>query len=216
MGLSEQMTVARRCHLSFCEEREMSDLELQKFFGFDDGDLLANRMGRFSAKQEQRLQEMEKSASKTFRSIGIGLILLNLLIVGGMVLSAAGSGFSFSSASQKEIMEFAIAAAIPTLIIGFFVWLMFWLASSRVDYSFQSVEGEVNFVKVEKRESYKTASGSTSHRPVQKYELRVGRVKFEDVNEELLNLIKEGDIYAFYYTKETKKIMSCEFIRKGK
>lgn len=194
----------------------MSGVELQKFFGFDESDIFANRMGRFSTRQEQSLKEMEKSASKSFRNIGIGLILINILVIGEMVLSAAGSGFSFSSASQKEILEFVIAAAIPTLIIGFFVWLMFWLASSKVDYSFQSVEGEVNFVKVEKRESYKTASGSTSHRTVQKYELRVGRVKFEDVNEELLNLIKEGDIYAFYYTKETKKIMSCEFIRKGK
>jgi len=193
----------------------MSDIELQKFFGFDESDLFANRMGRFSARQEKRLQEIEKTASKTFRNIGIGLILLDLLIIGGMFLSATQSGFLFSSAPRKEVLEFVIAAAIPTFIIGFFVWLMFWIASSTVDYSFQSVEGEVNFVKVERRESYKTASGSTSHRTVQKYELRVGRVKFEDVNEDLLNLIKEGDIYAFYYTKETKKIMSCEFIRKG-
>lgn len=194
----------------------MSDIELQKFFGFDDSDLFANRMGRFSARQEQFLQGVEKNTTKTFRSIGVGLILLDLLIVGGMFLNAARVGFSFSFAPRKEILEFVIAAAIPTVIIGFFVWLMFWIASSKVDYSFQSVEGEINFVKVERRESYKTASGSTSQRPVQKYELRVGRVKFEDVDEDLLNLIKEGDIYAFYYTKETKKIMSCEFIRKGK
>lgn len=194
----------------------MPDIEFQKFFGFDENDLFANRMGRFSARQVQFLQEIEKNTTKTFRAIGIGLILLDLLIIGGMFLSAAQSGFAFSSASRKEVLEFVIAAAIPTVIIGFFVWLMFWIASSKVDYSFQSVEGEVNFVRVEKRESYKTASGSTSQRAVQKYELRVGRVKFEDVDEDLLNLIKEGDIYAFYYVKETKKILSCEFIRKGK
>jgi hypothetical protein len=195
----------------------MSDRELRQFFNFDDSDLLANRMGRFSAKQEMRLQEIEKNATKTFRNIGIGLILLNLLIVGGMLLSASASGFSFSSAPRKEVLEFIIAAVIPTIIIGLFVWLMFWLASSKkVDYSFQSVEGEVNFVKVERRQSYKTAGGSTSQRTVQKYELRVGKVKFEDVDEELLNLIKEGDIYAFYYVKDTKQILSCEFVRQGK
>jgi hypothetical protein len=194
----------------------MSDRELQQFFKFDESDLHANRMGRFSAKQEKRIQEIDKSTSKTFRNIGIGLILLNLLIVTGMILNAMGSGFSFSTASRQDIVQLIVAAAIPTVIIGFFVWVMFWLASSKLDYSFQTVEGDVNFVKVERRESYKTASGSTSYRTVQKYELRVGRVKFEDVNEELLNLIKEGDVYAFYYTKDTKDILSCEFIRKGK
>jgi hypothetical protein len=194
----------------------MSDMELQKFFGFDDSDLLANRMGRFSAKQERRIQEMDKSASKIFRNIGIGLILLNLLIIVGMILNAMGSGFSFSAASREDIVQLIVAATLPTLIIGFFVWVMFWLASSKLDYSFQTVEGEVNFVKVERQESYKTASGSTSHRTVQKYELRVDKVKFQDVNEELLNLIREGDIYAFYYTKDSKEILSCEFISRGK
>lgn len=194
----------------------MSDMELQKFFGFDDSDLLANRMGRFSSKQEKRIHEMDKSASKIFRNIGIGLILLNLLIIVGMLLNAMGSGFSFSTASREAIVQLIVAATLPTLIIGLFVWVMFWLASSKLDYSFQTVEGEVNFVKVERQESYKTASGSTSHRTVQKYELRVGRVKFQDVNEELLNLIKEGDVYAFYYAKDTKQILSCEFIRMGK
>jgi hypothetical protein len=104
---------------------------------------------------------------------------------------------------------------VPTIIIGFFVWIMFWLASSKLDHSLQNVEGNVRLVKVEKTQSYKTASGSTSQRKVQQYELRVGRVKFEDVNEELLNILREGDIYIFYYTKDAKDILSCEFIRKG-
>lgn len=194
----------------------MSDRELQQFFKFDESDLLANRMGRFSARQEKRIQEMDKSSSKTFRNFGFGLIFINILVVAGMILSAMDSGFSFSTASRADIVQLIIAAVIPTVIIGFFVWVMFWLASAKLDYSFQTVEGEVNFVKVESRESYKTASGSTSHRTVQKYELRVGKVKFQDVNEELLNLIREGDSYAFYYTKDTKEILSCELIAKGK
>jgi hypothetical protein len=194
----------------------MSDRELQQFFKFDESDLFANRMGRFSAKQEKRIQEMDKSSSKTFRNFGFGLIFINILVVGGMILSAVDSGFSFSAASQDDIVQLIVAVTIPTVIIGFFVWASFWLASAKLDYSFQTVEGEVNFVKVESRESYKTASGSTSYRTVQKYELRVDKVKFQDVNEELLNLISEGDIYAFYYAKDSKEILSCEFIAKGK
>jgi hypothetical protein len=193
----------------------MSDHELRQFFNFDDSDLLANRMGRFSAKQEKRIQEIDKSSSKTFRNIGIGLILLNILIIAGFILNVTGSGFSFSTASRDDMIGMAAMMVVPTVIIGFFVWIMFWLASSKLDHSLQNVEGNVRLVKVEKTQSYKTASGSASQRKVQQYELRVGRVKFEDVNEELLNILREGDIYIFYYTKDAKDILSCEFIRKG-
>jgi hypothetical protein len=51
---------------------------------------------------------------------------------------------------------------------------------------------------------------------VQQYELRVGKIAFENVDEELLNIIEEGDTYSFYYTKQVKQILSCEFISKGK
>jgi hypothetical protein len=193
----------------------MTDIQLRRFFDFDESDLDANRAGRLSIKQEKRTQEFEKDTSKTFRNIGIGLILLNILIVAGFILNVTGNGFSFSTASRDDIIGMAAMMVVPTVIIGLFVWVMFWLAASKLDHSLQKAEGEVNFVKVEKRESYKTASGSTSQRTVQQYELRVGRVKFEDVNEELLNILREGDIYIFYYTKDAKDILSCEFIRKG-
>jgi hypothetical protein len=194
----------------------MTDIQLRRFFDFDEADLAANRMGALSQKQKKRIQETEKDTSKTFRTIGFGLILLNLCIIAGFVLNVTGEGFSLTTATRDDIIGMAAMMVVPTVIIGFFVWVMFWLAASKLDHSLQKAEGEVNFVKVEKRESYKTASGSTSQRTVQQYELRVGRVKFEDVNEELLNIIKEGDFYTFYYTRDAKEILSCEYITKGK
>lgn len=194
----------------------MTDTQLRRFFDFDDTDLASNRMGVLSQKQKKRIQETEKSTSKTFRTIGFGLILLNLCIIAGFILSVTGEGFSFATARRDDIIGMTAMMVVPTVIIGFFVWVMFWLAASKSDYSLQKAEGEVNFVKVEKSQSYKTASGSTSQRTVQQYELRVGRFKFEDVNEELLNIIKEGDVYTFYYTKDAKDILSCEFVAKGK
>lgn len=194
----------------------MSDTELRKFFDFDQSDLIANQNGKLSAKQDKRIKETEKSTSSIFRYIGLGLIFLNLCIVGAIVSAIMAEGFSFSTASTDDMLGLIFAIVFPTLIIGIFVWLMFWIASSKTDYSLQKVEGKVNFVKVEKQQSYKTASGSTSHRTVQQYELRVGKFKFEDVDEELLNVIEEGDVYVFYYTKDTKDILSCEFISKGK
>jgi hypothetical protein len=192
----------------------MSDAELRKFFDFDDSDLSANEMGKLSVKQEKRIQETEKSTSRTFRYIGIGLIFLNLCIVGGIVSGIISDGFSFSTASAEDIFGLVFAIVFPTLIIGIFVWIMFWIASSKTDYSLQKVEGEVNFVKVEKQVSTGSSTGPR-YRTEQQYELRVGKVKFEDVDEELLNIIKEGDIYLFYYTKDNKEILSCEFIKKG-
>lgn len=193
----------------------MSDTELRKFFEFDQSDLIANQNGKLSVKQEKRIKETDKSTSSIFRGIGFGLIFINICIVAGFVYSFVQDGFSFSTASTGDLIGLVFAIAFPTLIIGIFVWLMFWLASSKTDHSLQKVEGKVNFVKVEKQESYKTGS-STSYRTVQEYELRVGKVAFEDVDEELLNIIEEGDTYIFYYTKDNKDILSCEFISKGK
>lgn len=209
------MTSALRSSSVTLSGETMTDNQLRRFFDFDEADLASNRMGRLSVKQEKRLKEIDSSTSKTFRTIGIGLILLNILIIGGFILNVMGEGFSFATATRDDLIGMVAMMVVPTVIIGLFVWVMFWLAASKLDHSLQKAEGEVNFVKVEKKESYKTASGSTSQRTVQQYELRVGRFKFEDVNEELLNIIKDGDTYAFYYTKDTKEILSCEFMRKG-
>lgn len=194
----------------------MPDAELRKFFEFDDSDLTANELGKLSVKQETRIKEIDKSTSKVFRGIGFVLIFINISVVAGFVYSFMQDGFSFSTASVGDIIGLLVAIAFPTLIIGIFVWMMFWIAQSKTDHSLQSVEGEVNFVKVEKRESYKSAGGSTSYRTVQQYELRVGKDKFEDVDEELLNIIREGDTYIFYYTKDNKQILSCRLVSKGK
>lgn len=192
----------------------MSDTELMKFFDFDQSDLIANQHGRLSANQENRIKETDQSTSKIFRGIGIALILLNLCIVVIFSFIAIEDGLSFDATSGSDIFGFILALAFPTLIIGVFVWMMFWLASSKTDHSLQKVEGEVNFVKVEKRKPHKTGN-SMSYRTVQEYEMRVGKVKFEDVNEELLNIIEEGNSYIFYYTKDNKDILSCEFVSKG-
>jgi hypothetical protein len=194
----------------------MTDIQLRQFFNFDESDLAANRMGRLSHKQEKRLKEEDKSTSKIFRNIGVGLIFLNIGIIAIFILNVTGEGFTFAAASRDDIIGLAAAMTVPTVILGAFAWVMFWLSSTKTDHSLQSVEGEVKFVKVEKRESYRTAGGSTSQRTVQQYELRVGKVKFTDVNGELLNIIREGDTYVFYYTRDTKDILSCEFISKGK
>jgi hypothetical protein len=125
-------------------------------------------------------------------------------------------GFSFSTASQNDIVGMVTGIGIPGLLLGFFAWGSFKIAASEVDNSVQQVRGKVKFVKVEKLFSEKRPNGSMLYRTIEEYELHVGKVNFENVNQETLNIIEVGNIYAFYYTKDSKDILSAELIAKGK
>lgn len=192
----------------------MTDLELRKFFEFDEGDLTANRAKRLSPKQQEKINESEKGASQIFFWSGIVFLLIALGISVGVLLSAFDAGFTIKS--MADLIDPAIGLAVTWGVLGFFAVGAFRLSKSKFDSSVQSVEGKVKFVKVEKEEWTQSTDGIRSSRTVEEYELRVGRVAFEDVDEELLNLIEEGDIYVFYFTKDTKDILSCEFVSKGK
>lgn len=192
----------------------MTDLELQKFFEFNEGDLFANRAGRLSPKQQEKINETEKGASQIFFWAGVVFILIALVATYGIVKPAFEYGFAVGGLT--DLIGTAIGLAIAWGILGFLAVGSFRLSRSKFDSSVLHVEGKVNFVKVEKEEWTESTDGIRSSKTVEEYELRVERVAFEDVDEELLNIIEEGDTYAFYYTKETKDILSCEFISKGK
>lgn len=194
----------------------MSDLELQKLFDFDQGDLAANRACMLSPRQEKRIKEAERLGSGLFVGTGIVLILIAIGNAYSMISSAMKQGFSFSTASQNDIIDIVIGLGIPGLLLGFFAWGSFKIAASKVDHSVQQVRGKVNFVKVEKLFSEKRPNGSMTYRAIEEYELHVGKVKFENVNQEILSIIEAGDIYAFYYTKDSRDILSAELIAKGK
>lgn len=186
----------------------MTERELQNFFKFTDADLNANRAKRLTKEQETRLLEAERGANQFFRWLGFGLLLL-----------ATGLSLLLLNEARKmnweDLAGIVPALSIIWLICGLFAFGSFKISASKNDNSVQIVEGKVNFVKVEKQVTNASNSGPR-HRTVQQYELRVGKVAFENVNEELLNLIEDGDTYAFYYTKDTKEILSCEFISKEK
>lgn len=192
----------------------MTDLELQKFFEFNESDLFANRAGRLSPKQQEKINETEKGASQIFFWAGVVFILMALGATYGIVKPAFQHVFAVDGLT--DLIGPAVGLAIAWGILGFLAIGSFRLSRSKFDSSVQHVEGKVNFVKVEKEEWTESTDGIRSSKTVEEYELRVGRVAFEDVDEELLNIIEEGDTYTFYYTKETKDILSCEFINKGK
>lgn len=191
----------------------MSDLELQKLLGFNEGDLAANRLGRMSARQSKELEESSRSIKKYGALIGTALVLLAL----GMSAFIYYQEVRAASASNRTMDYMHVLPGVITvvLVLGVFAAISFAIAFVKVNTTLGKAEGKVNFVKVEKRESYKTASGSTSYRDAQQYELRVGNVNFNNVPEEYLNVIEEGDTYAVYYLQEAKHILSAEILSKG-
>lgn len=191
----------------------MSDIALRKFFGFDESDLTSNRHGRLSKKQEQTIRSAESGANRVFVFAGVVFISLAFGSTFGILKAARDAGVTFTSVS--DLIGPLIGLALIWGLLGFLAIGSFQLAKSKLDSSVQKVEGEVHFVKVEKQVA-NSAPNAQKYRTVQQYELRVDRIAFHDVNEELLNIISDGDTYAFYYTKDTKKILSCEFIAKGK
>jgi hypothetical protein len=194
----------------------MSDIELQNFFDFNEDDLTANRECMLSLRQKKRIKEAERLGTRLFVGTGIVLILIAVGNAYGVILSAMKQGLSISTASQNDIVGVAIVIGIPGLLLGSLAWGSFKIAASKVNHSVQQVRGKVNFIKVEKTFSEKRPNGSMLYRTAKVYELRVGKVSFDNVNQKITGLIEAGDIYAFYYTKDTKDILSAEWIAKGK
>ncbi|HRJ76560.1 MAG TPA: hypothetical protein PLX90_11205, partial [Anaerolineales bacterium] len=83
---------------------------------------------------------------------------------------------------------------------------------NKVDYSVQKVEGEVQFVKVEKQTG-SVNDPSYKRQTVSSYEMHVGGESFSNANPALIEIM-QGDIYAVYYPKDTKQILSVELISK--
>jgi hypothetical protein len=194
----------------------MSDIELQRLLDFDEDDLVANRECRLSPKQEKRIKETELLNGRIFKGAGIILILITLVNAYSVILTAIKQGFSLSTISQSDIAAMVIAIGIPGLFLSFVAWGAFKIAAYRADHSVQPVRGKVRFVKVGKIISEKRPNGSLSYQMIEEYGLRVGNVNFENVNQNIMTFIEPGDIYAFYYIRDSRDILSVELLAKGK
>ena len=194
----------------------MSDLELQTLLGFNEEDLIANRDCRLSARQQEQINRSEWLRKRLFAGTGLVLVLIAAGNAYGVISSAAKQGFSFSVPSQNQLASLMLGLGISTLLFGFLAWSAFTFSAHTVDHSVQRVSGRVNFIKMEKAFSEKRPNGSIFYQTLEVYELRVGKVNFEDINQRIVDVIEAGETYAFYYAKDTKNILSAERIAKGK
>jgi hypothetical protein len=176
----------------------MSDVELQNILGFDHEDLAANRRGHLSPKQAKRIKNTQRLHSVLFAGAGI----VAVLVITSLFSTFATPSNRFGNTTAK--------IGLPAVGLGFIAWGSFKISAQKADQTVQCVRGRVRFIKVEKVIPEKKPNGLWLYRSISDYELRVGNRAFENVNQKIFSALKEQDIYTFYYTKESKDILSAE------
>ena len=179
----------------------MEDEKLKSYFKFDEGDLQANRHGQFTEQQKARLASDEKSANGCTRVMSSGMILIGLIGLAGAVgawLAAAQNDWAF-----KIIFGILFGLVWP-LIWGGLGVKMLAFSFAKTEFTVARAQGRVNIVREEKY-------NSSTHTRHEDHELHLGGVTF-DVDEDLADVIMQGDEYIFYYVPGNKAILSAEFV----
>lgn len=203
----------------------MATVELMNVIGFDDSDLASNRLGQLTQKQKEHLGEKAKN-HKSFNTI-IGVIIAIIfgssLLMGLFVPMFAALGGSFLE--YGKITTETILISLPFICMGLFFIIVFGgilivvlrvvfeRANRKVDTVVRRAEGTVNFVWVERQERNTSKTGPI-YKTVRVLEMRLGGETFT-VNQELPNVINQGEEWIFYYTNHPFKFLSAEPISKG-
>jgi len=188
----------------------MSDMKLREFLKFDESDLLANRNGKLSENQKKMLAERRKSEVMRW----IIVLVVYLASLAGTLFLVSKTTPLLADLSVATIFKTLPGPAIVVLIL--LIFLLYKIFRG-YDDTLKSMQGEVEFVRVERQEKDYARSDSSHdiYKTVQAYEMHVADIIYGDVNETFTGLIKQGDIHKFYYTKDGG-ILSCESISKGK
>ncbi len=197
--------------------------KIMEVLGFDDADLGSNRLGQLTQKQKVVLTEKAKS-HKSFNTI-IGVIIA--VFFGGTLLTGLSAPIlatvGGSLLQSGKVTTEALLTLIPIICAGLFFLVIFGVvlivvlrvvferANRKVDTTVRRVEGVVNFIWVERRERNTRKTGPT-YKTVRVLEMRIGGETF-NVNNELPNVINQGEEWIFYYTKHPFKFLSAERVK---
>ncbi len=190
-------------------EEIMIDQSLMNYFKFDDTDLQANRDGRFSEKQKNRLSKSQQDWKKGNLNWGLVLVALGVGIPAAILILS----WVFSSAGDAQPhldLGSIITAGVFFVLFGG-LGLLLLLAGLHT-------EPDVSGDRVEKIEGPISLNAFA----VNNSELHVGRKTFEidetgmEPDDRLANLVIQGKAYAFYYDESDDRILSAELISKAK
>lgn len=181
----------------------MIDQSLMNYFKFDQADLNANRNGQFTEKQRARIIQEDKSSRKWSLIGGLGLML-----IAAIGLAAAIAGWIGDSDWGFRI-GFGIGfGCVWPLIWGGIGWFLIRNSFSKHDFKLAKVQGRVNIVR---RESYSSQSHTTSVY----HELHIGGHEF-NVNEDMADVLMQGEEYILYYIADSDEILSAESVSGSK
>ena len=181
----------------------MVDQQLMDYFKFDQADLNANEHGEFTDKQRARIFKEDKSSRKWSRIGGIVLLFIG-------AIGFAGAVFGWISDPD---WGFRIGFGLGFGVIWPLIWggIGFFLIKnsfSKHEYKLARVQGQVNIVR---RESYSSEHHTTSVY----HELHIGGQEFS-VEEDLADVMMQGDEYILYYIADSSEILSAELVEKAK
>jgi len=171
--------------------------QIKGYFAFDESDLMANKLGKLSEKQSKRIKDVDQFADRFVLWLFLVFLAVTLFL-------------GYRAIVEKTSVGLWVATGILLLIT---LWVMRGVFT-KVDSTIVMAEGTVEFVKVVSQTGSMT-DPSYKRSNVSSYEMRVGGDAFSNANPALIEYM-QGDVYAVYYTKATRQILSVEFVSKGK
>jgi hypothetical protein len=174
----------------------MPDASLMSFFKFNEADLSANKAGRFSAAQQERLKHQDKW--KRGGSLGGGVVAL-IVALASLIFAIIFLVNNHDPESGPE-MGIAFGIVVP-LVFGFFGVRNLWKAFGPREMRVANVQGPASIAIRKWRDEQGV---EFSHA-----ELRIGGRKFLQTTG-LPNAMSNGKEYRVYYVRDTDTILSAE------
>jgi hypothetical protein len=186
----------------------MDNQKLKELFHFDDSDLLSNRNGQFSAKQNDRLFGRHNSAVRQKHIASAILIPLSILMLVWMVYLIYKDIVGANGSDIGAIILLGLFGVL-FLLAGCYIFRISFIGPR---YLLKKTEGSINIV----RQSQLTNNGTSV-----RYELHVAKEIFNlHLDSTLSDIMMPGDNYAIYYSQgvenELREILSVELISKAK
>ncbi len=168
---------------------------LRETYHFSTSDLLANRQGRLSARQQARQQAIASGIKLSASSFGVVL----LGTIGLFVLFSFGSGTTTSLNDPDFLIPIAMVGVIFTVILIASYFSLRKQIAATLSKTIQVAEGEIQHGQM--------------HPNSARFEIKVGGHTIRLLTPFQLEAFKVGSAYRIYYLKgSTPTILSAEVV----
>jgi hypothetical protein len=159
---------------------------------FNDDDLQANRAGRLTVRQRNRVYVQRRMVIITLTLITAFIGVISAIVILAVLLGAVKSEVAILLALGGEVITAGLAYLVWSLRQNYKTYL----GEGYVAH----IKGPVTMYQLRERQDDKTKTV---------YALRVGHLEFE-IPEPALSAFTEGSHYMIYYTPEPLTLLSAE------